>query len=1112
MGNVRKHRFKNWLYFAVLPVAAGVVPGAGMCAESRAFPDLPEYVRLEDAGAAKAFQIRNRYHFSIREWIQIPLEDEMANQAVAAYKKSGYNSNTPRILHQSERGGTNWGWMEIALEPGEEAAFTVQPVAVPSNPTPVAAVKGHYASGLPAVFDTPAGRVPLFDLSIVEIPRSRISGTFVRNRDRHIREALEGDGRARINFRETVRRSSPEALELHYRGEGGVGNRYRLDVVYQVRSSGIVDTALTVTTLETIEKRGYFAIAKELAAVPGEDAWTRWKGERVPVAPGQSSPPRTVRSHAWGRDVSWLAIGSEEEGWNRAMFARFIPNLTRKIDGAIRNANDFFVNEYLVGTSDKWVLLSEISRENRELKSYIPRDLLIPAPGETLTLEHRLLPPAARSHDEIDDAFIGYAGYRAVHEEEPGTISIHFGVESASFGTSYFPHSTFGENFDHWRSAGLSGRFRPVDRFWPMFAHWQFFKDDIRRDFRIANALGLEWIRIHHFDAPDFRKDHLGSDEDEWMWEYLRFMVEAARETGLGIFLDFSLSPADAERVAEHFGDTIRYFEMQNEVLIIPGAHEDRFDYWREVRERIRRQRPDAPVFLTGGPQFYSLYEALLDEGVESDAVGQHAYVDRGEAAGYFRDIAVSLGGYATRTGRMPLNSEFNWRMITREAEEYQAAHFAEISRNLLTQQNIPLLLQFQFQETFTVPPRTRGALRHYELLRVDRSPKPQAGAYRDLIREFGAASNRLNQVEVTIEPFDLTPGAEIEYSVSVRNLTKETLGILAHAELSGALASFDGDDTSVFALEPGEVRVLNRRARVREDLMPGAYAIFERLEYNGEVHYGWVTARHAARPRLELDRPVLNGVTYHGGLSALADVDLSRFRYVVFGKDAPALEINWTYYLYQSLRSATGSELLRLDYERAEATALSSDLILVGTPDSNPLFSRLDTDVRDMIDTFSVNEGAIITLPNPVFEERTWLLVTGGDAEGVQRAASDFLYRYWRYAKDASSFREGMPPIEGEWESELSPVTERYTGDVTLRLPKTVGAGEAFRVVALDDNEPPGPAAGVEIEVVREGERVRVGRTSSFGEAVFQLDEPGDYVFRAGRATASAGRVTVLR
>lgn len=68
-----------------------------------------------------------------------------------------------------------------------------------------------------------------------------------------------------------------------------------------------------------------------------------------------------------------------------------------------------------------------------------------------------------------------------------------------------------------------------------------------------------------------------------------------------------------------------------------------------------------------------------------SDAVGQHAYVDRREMPDHFRDIAVSLGGYATRTGRLPLNSEYNWRMITRETEESQAERFREISENLLS-------------------------------------------------------------------------------------------------------------------------------------------------------------------------------------------------------------------------------------------------------------------------------------------------------------------------------------------------------------------------------------------------------------------------------------------
>src|SRR5205814_924976 len=76
---------------------------------------------------------------------------------------------------------------------------------------------------------------------------------------------------------------------------------------------------------------------------------------------------------------------------------------------------------------------------------------------------------------------------------------VQFGVPYTKFGTAYFPYSTLGENFGRLHMPGMS-----QEGYWPLAAdtvkQWNLFADDIRRDLRIAKAMGFESIRLHHLE------------------------------------------------------------------------------------------------------------------------------------------------------------------------------------------------------------------------------------------------------------------------------------------------------------------------------------------------------------------------------------------------------------------------------------------------------------------------------------------------------------------------------------------------------------------------------------------------------------------------------------
>jgi hypothetical protein len=697
-------------------------------------------------------------------------------------------------------------------------------------------------------------------------------------------------------------------------------------------------------------------------------------------------------------------------------------------------------------------------------------------------------------------------------------VRIELGVPGVSFGTSYFPHRTFGENFEYWRSAGLVG-----ERWWPLFgANWRHFREDIRRDMRIANAMGLEWIRIHHFDAPGLREGYLRSPEGAWMLEYLDFMVRTARECDLWIFLDCAIGPHDAAMVAERYGDVIRWIEIQNEVLLT-GVRLELVEYWREVYRRVKEVRPDVGVLLTGGPMFISMYDRLAALGVAVDGVGQHAYVDARQAPGYVRDIAVGVGGYAGRRGLVPVNSEFNWRMITRETEQAQAEHFEEIFEALLSQQQLPLLGQFQFIETFCVPPRVRGALRHYEPLRVDRTPKPQGMVFEEVIRRHALPESRARTLRVDL-PRDLAlrRGEVVEVPVRFENLTERVLAVRSRPVMPEGLIARDREEFEL-ELEPGEVRTLTRRLVADVELPPGFHHFFERVRYDDQIHFGWGHAAHRASPRIDLATPPLAGVRYHGGVGNLSSVDLSRIDSAIFGHQAHALEVDWTLYLYHTLRAATGADIERFSDADLEAMPhlLEGNLLLVGSPGSNALLDSILDHLPIDLRTLPEGAAAVQVIASPFHSGRTIVVVTGADARGVERAASDLLRRYWRFAAAAVSFRAGMPPPEWredvQREQDEDPEGEGLLDEhaeeeadtlpgqaVMIAGPDAAIAGEPVHLMVLDSSEPPGPAAGMALVAIPdEGPMRLLGVSDADGGVVAEFPDPGLYMIVAWQGDA---------
>lgn len=965
-----------------------------------------DLVLLSETPEARRFTVANHHAFTLHETICLPVPSPPVGGCLVSANPA---RPIPLLQIESLPSQGSLARFELIIPPKSKLEFAlVASLAPPPPDLPIRPTR-FYASGLPSRIRLPCGReLSCFDLALVEMENPE--NTPDDDRLIAITQAMARERASPVVFRNTLTKSGAALVELHHEAVIEKANRYAISVVHRVYASGLIDVEVRLQTLSIRSPRVYLALAKLLDATPDEQALVRWKGSAMRLPAGSASPPRTLRCHAWSRDVSWLALAEDADGlWSQPLLARFTPGLVRLCSGTLRNANDYLINEFAMHDGHGWTLLAEIAREHRLTPNYVPVELEPPYPGETVTLAYRLPPPGRYSVAALDAALVAYAGHQAARRPDPDTLSLDYGVPGVSFGTSYFPHSTFGENFEFWRSAGLHGLNKPVDRWWPCFRHWDLFKNEIRRDLLIAASLGLDWIRLHHVDAPDPGLDYLQTEPGAWLRDYLEHMVGACRECGLGIFLDFALSPNDAAYVASCHGDVIRCYEIENEPLIIPGASPEVLPRWHETRRRILAERPEALVMISGGPQFYALHDAVESPGNQFNAAGQHAYVDRREAPSHFRDIALAFSGHSTRRGRVPVNSEFNWRMITRESEAEQAAHFEEITRNLLEASALPLLLQFQFQETFCIPPRALGALRHYELLRHDRTPKPQALTFRRLIEEHSPPEHRTRRLKIDIAPFELHPGQPCEYEIRLHNLDPEPACLELNAE---APSDFPALPPLLLVVEPGEVNIVRRTLLPPQSLAPGYHHVFEHVLHGEVRHVGWGWGSHRCQPRLDLETPPLERTLYHGGPETLAGINLSAFTGIVYGADAPSLEVEWAYYLYNSLRTASGADLIRCD-DTTPPASTSTATILVGTISSNRQIARLVDWLPEAASCLHPDQGMVAVINR---SGRQWLVVTGGDSDGVQRAASDLLYRYWRHAKTATSFRCGMPPAEGTW------------------------------------------------------------------------------------------------
>jgi len=832
---------------------------------------------------------------------------------------------------------------------------------------------------------------------------------------------FEGKASMYNNLAAVVAAAEPLNLNLQLIAAGPVRQVYRAEAAWRTYRfmgciyayhNGTVDIDLTMEQLGQSQKDTYLTLIKRLPKAGTETVWSRYKGEAKQVSESWRPFARLNRMESWSRDSQWVYI-SQPGLPGKAMLFGFTPSFTLLNEKTKQHetANDFLVNERVVNQADAVYVFSDITGTND--LTYVSQDFITPPQGTISLLRWRYMPQAS-DQTAVDQEFITYAGYLRRESSTDG-LSLKYGVDNVVFGSSHYPHAFLAEDFLYWRTNG------PANLYAYLGEKWVDFKPEIDRDFKIVNALGLEVLgmapmfeRIYRYSAPDGvylqppaatlpsilrKKVEQLQQPGRWVMDFLDYAAELARKYGFKFVLDARISPTDAAYLVDRYKDVISHYEVENEVLLLKGVPVDSIYYWRSLYEAIKKANPDVKVFWNGGPSFQAAHNQLSNVGIGFDAVGVHEYVDRRESPNYVKDTALAQGWYASQLNKDALIGEFNWRYLARESEEAQAEHFYEIVDALLSQRSIDIFMQYKLSDTYSTHPEQQKGIRHYELLRLDRTLKPQGYKYLELVRKYGDPEAPINVLHITIPEISIEPDNWSTLTATLYNAGVQPLetplvwDLPPEVELSGA-------GQASIRLAPGESATLSVQVKLQAGSRPGFYHLFLQTEVNGRILFGWGTAAYKSQPKLDTQSPEFVGVKYVNGLAALDTVDFTRPGYVVLGDSIEELE--WSYALYNTLRAATGNPIDRVDAS-ALGDRIKENLFVVGWCGG---LARNLLPVEYM--ALKGNETIVYVGPNPNNPESKVVVFYGANPG---KAVSDFIYRYWQFAKDAVTFDPRMEP-----------------------------------------------------------------------------------------------------
>jgi hypothetical protein len=568
--------------------------------------------------------------------------------------------------------------------------------------------------------------------------------------------------------------------------------------------------------------------------------------------------------------------------------------------------------------------------------------------------------------------------------------------------------------------------------------NYKLFADDIKRDLRIAKTMGFESIRMHHLEEIE----RLPRDVQH---EYLDFFFAELKHLGLTALLDVKLHPERVADLVKRYRDQVDGVEYDNEVLIF-GINDDDIATWKEVYKQVKAVAPDMPVWYTGHTNM-GAFERLRKLGVPFDKVGQHAYMDSLEAIPSARSYSLSAANVASEMGKEPVITEWNWRFLTRMTPEARAQVYPPIFENVLKTKCMPLIYQFQLQESLAMSSKSLRGIRHYEQLNLSRRLKPEAIEMMDLIEQYGNPNlpHQLirTQRNAYVELDEKTNEGRVNINLNSQS-ADQTFTVKASVEApQGVEATLSGKPE--FKMPPGQQKDTVINFKLPENAQPGFYHTFLRLEFGGDgadkkIGYGWAQIRKRGPIKIERDKATYPHPEVAYSNDAL-DYDFNRDLAVVYTDtrdDDNRWDVESAWLLYQTLEAATGRPVAIYQLnDLPDDVRKSGNLIVVGTPKNLPTTQPAKGApagglplIASVMSEIKPSGKAWVSRAKASDKHGDWLIVAGegetlADSEAnLNAAAIDLVLRYWVNAKDSGARRVPLTdaPIEKGADPKLLP------------------------------------------------------------------------------------------
>jgi hypothetical protein len=312
----------------------------------------------------------------------------------------------------------------------------------------------------------------------------------------------------------------------------------------------------------------------------------------------------------------------------------------------------------------------------------------------------------------------------------------------------------------------------------------------------------------------------------------------------------------------------------------------------------------------------------------------------------------------------------------------------------------MPIMYQFQYQDSLAMNPSSLKGIRRYELLLLSRRPKPEAFEMMKLIEKYGPPDSAVQKIACEHAVVELT-GDTTQFDFELANKTEQPMPVTVEIETAVGLNASLGDKPELVLPPKQATRVPVRLSLTKGRVpLPGFYHVFLRIEgKDGLLRYAWAEIRKSGNVTMDRGPSESKATKVECGPGAM-DFNFDRPLTVVYTADEKAvfeLESAWTIFI--TLESATGRP---------------ADIYQKSDFDKLP-----DRDQRTVVLVTREPGGK----PSVRVEGENKLVVSGPDEKSVTAASMDLVVRYWKHAKDAGARKVGLvnaPPAAAGGKTDL--------------------------------------------------------------------------------------------